>query len=156
MRSEFIEFIKILEGFKSQVYRCPAGYPTIGYGHVLKVHENFSEGISFQEAEVLLRKDLKKAQQSMSRLVRVPLTFYQREALTSFVFNLGPMAFQRSTLRAKINREYHQDVPKELRRWVFYGPHKLPGLMKRRALEANWYQGIEFYQKGDHHVYQAY
>ena len=35
-------------------------YPYVGYGHKLKPGENYSSDISLAEAEVLLRKDLKK------------------------------------------------------------------------------------------------
>ena len=32
---EGLSLIKRFEGFSSSVYICPAGYPTIGYGHVV-------------------------------------------------------------------------------------------------------------------------
>jgi lysozyme len=31
-----IDLIKRFEGFSSTVYICPAGYPTIGYGHLVR------------------------------------------------------------------------------------------------------------------------
>ena len=61
------------------------------------------------------------AENSVLRLIRVPLTDGQFDALVSFPFNLGGGALQRSTLRRKINREEHEEVPKELMRWG-YGP----------------------------------
>jgi lysozyme len=39
----------------------------------------------------------------------------------SFTFNLGAGALQRSTLRRKVNREEHADVPAELSKWVWAG-----------------------------------
>ena len=57
----------------------------------------------------------------------------------SFTFNLGSGALQRSTLRRKVNREEHADVPAELMKWVWAGGRKLKGLVKRRAAEINIY-----------------
>ena len=75
----------------------------------------------------------------MLRLIRVPLEDGQFDALSSFAFNLGGGALQRSTLRRKVNREEHDAVPDEFRRWVWAGGRKLKGLVRRRAAEAALY-----------------
>lgn len=54
--------------------------------------------------------------------------------------NLGAGALQRSTLRRKVNREEHADVPAELGKWVWAGGRKLKGLVKRRNSEALTYK----------------
>lgn len=74
------------------------------------------------------------------RLIEVPLTDDQYDTLVSFTFNLGAGALQRSTLRRKVNREEHAEVPAQLMRWVWAGGRILPGLKKRRAAEAKVYQ----------------
>lgn len=135
-----IDLIKRFEGFSRTVYFCPAGYPTIGYGHVVREIENFSCGITEEEAEDILREDLIIAERSVLRLVNVPLTDGQFDALVSFTYNLGGGAFQRSTLRRKINREEHADVPEQFMRWVWAGGRKLNGLIRRRKAEAALYQ----------------
>lgn len=117
------------------VYICPAGYPTIGYGHLVRSGESYTE-ISETEAEELLRKDVELAERAVLRLANVPLTDGQFDALVSFTFNLGSGAFQRSTLRRKVNRQAHVEVPAQLMRWVWAGGRKLKGLEKRRELEA--------------------
>jgi GH24 family phage-related lysozyme (muramidase) len=33
-----LTLIKQFEGLKTEAYRCPAGVPTIGYGHTKDVH----------------------------------------------------------------------------------------------------------------------
>ena len=91
-------------------------------------------------AEDLLRKDAGSAERSVLRLVSVPLTDGQFDALVSFTFNLGGGAFQRSTLRRKVNRQAHAEVPAQLMRWVWAGGRKLKGLKRRRAAEAVLYQ----------------
>ena len=133
-----IDLIKRFEGFSSTVYICPAGYPTIGYGHLVRLGESYTE-ISETEAEELLRKDVESAERAVLRLVNVPLTDGQFDALVSFSFNLGNGAFQRSTLRRKVNRQAHAEVPEQLMRWVWAGGRKLNGLVSRRSTEAMRY-----------------
>lgn len=38
-----IDLIKRFESFSSTVYICPAGYPTISYGHLARTGETFVE-----------------------------------------------------------------------------------------------------------------
>ncbi len=134
-----LSLIKQFESFAPTVYRCPAGYPTIGYGHVIKANEHFDNGIDKQQAELLLRDDVQIAERAVLRLITAPLTDGQFSALTSFTYNLGSGALQRSTLRRKVNRQAHDDVPAEFVKWVYAGGRKLPGLVKRRRCEMMLY-----------------
>ncbi|MCG7878288.1 MAG: lysozyme [Candidatus Thiodiazotropha endolucinida] len=134
-----LDLIKRFEGFSRTVYFCPAGYPTIGYGHVVKGDEDFSAGIDEAKGEELLRQDAQIAERAVLRLINVPLTDGQFDALVSFTYNLGGGALQRSTLRRKINREEHAEVPEQFMRWVWAGGRKLKGLVRRRAAEAGLY-----------------
>ena len=134
-----IDLIKTFEGFSCYVYTCPAGCKTIGYGHVVKSDEDFSDGISEDAATELLKQDVTVAEHAVLRLVTVPLTDNQFNALVSFTYNLGAGSLQRSTLRRKVNREQHEAVPAEFLRWVYGGGRKLPGLVKRRHVEAQIY-----------------
>lgn len=134
-----IDLIKRFEGFSAKVYICPAGYPTIGYGHVVKPYEDFSVGIDEAQAEELLRQDAVIAERAVLRLISVPLTDGQFDALVSFTYNLGGGALQRSTLRRKINREEHAEVPEQFMRWVWAGGRKLKGLVRRRKAEISLY-----------------
>ena len=137
-----LDLIKRFEGFSRTVYFCPAGYPTIGYGHVVKDDEDFSAGIDESQAEELLRQDAQIAERAVLRLINVPLTDGQFDALVSFTYNLGGGALKRSTLRRKINREEHAEVPEQFMRWVWAGGRKLKGLVRRRAAEACLYKII--------------
>lgn len=134
-----LDLIKRFEGFSRTVYFCPAGYPTIGFGHVVKPHEDFSAGIDEAQAEELLRQDAVIAERAVLRLINVPLTDSQFDALVSFTYNLGGGALQRSTLRRKINREEHAEVSEQFMRWVWAGGRKLKGLIRRRREEAYLY-----------------
>lgn len=136
-----LELIKRFESFSSHIYICPAGYPTIGYGHVVKENERekFAVGITIQEGEILLRQDIQIAEQAVCRLITVPLTDGQFDALVSFTFNLGSGALQRSTLRRKVNCEEHEYVPQEFKKWVWSNGKKLKGLALRRRAESTLY-----------------
>lgn len=136
-----LDLIKRFEGFSPTIYICPAGYPTIGYGHVVLEHEQdqFALGITQAEATELLRKDVGIAERAVLRLISVPLTEGQFDALVSFTFNLGAGALQRSTLRRKVNRGEHESVPAELLKWVWAAGKRLPGLIRRRRAEGSAY-----------------
>lgn len=136
-----IDLIKRFEGFSSKTYLDAAGLPTIGYGHLLRPGEAemFHNGISEEAGVALLIKDVLVAERAVLRLIRVPLTNGQFDALVSFTFNLGSGALQQSTLRRKVNREEHSDVPAEFMRWVWAGGRKLKGLVRRREAEKNMY-----------------
>lgn len=137
-----LALIKRFEGFSPTIYFDAAGLPTIGYGHLLRPGEAemFARGISEEAGIALLIKDVQKAEQAVLRLVHVPLSEGQFDALVSFTFNLGSGALQRSTLRRKVNREEHADVPPEFMRWVWAGGKKLRGLIRRRDAEAALYE----------------
>lgn len=137
--SEGIDLIKRFEGFSATPYLCPAGYWTIGYGHVLKSRTN-GTSITELQAEALLLQDVKNTEGDVRRLIPVALTQGQFDALASFTYNLGAGALQRSTLRQKILRGEHENAVLEFQKWVYAGGRKLPGLVKRRAQEAIFYQ----------------
>lgn len=130
-----LEFIKNEEGCVLHVYRDPAGYPTIGVGHLIKAGETFDK-ITEEEALQLLARDLAVAENAVSKMVRVPLTQNQFEALVSFVFNVGSGNFQKSTLLKLLNQGQYEAVPGELAKWRKAGGQVLPGLVLRRRREA--------------------
>lgn len=132
-----LDLICRFEGFSPIIYLCPAGYPTIGYGHLITEanKEQFLDGIDELEALDLLKADVQKAEKAVLRLINVPLTDGQFDALVSFTFNLGGGALQRSTLRRKINRGEHSAIPAEFMKWVWAGGRKKKGLVRRRRAE---------------------
>ncbi len=134
-----LDLIKHFEGLSLETYICPGGYPTIGYGHVIRKGKEPPKRITKEVAEALLRKDVAWAERAVLRLIDVPLTDGQFDGLVSFTFNLGSGALQRSTLRRKVNREEHWNVPREFLRWVWAGGRRLKGLIRRREAEGRLY-----------------
>lgn len=44
-----LDLIKRFEGFSPTIYTCPAGYPTISYGHMVHEKDRFAKGITPSE-----------------------------------------------------------------------------------------------------------
>ena len=137
---EAYDLARTFEGLRLDPYRDAAGYWTVGYGHLLsrdksKGASNFPP-ITHKEAEALLTSDLEKAARSVLRLCPVPLTEGRLSALIDFTFNLGSGNLQISTLRKLVNRGDMTEAVDEFHKWVYAGGVKLPGLVRRRAAEA--------------------
>ena len=130
-----IEIIKELEGFSALEYTCVAGNRTIGYGHVIKPGESFVCGLSEKKAEELLLSDLNYFETALNDLVKVPLEQYQKDALLSFIFNIGVYAFGHSTLLKELNAGCYDQVSVQMRRWVYVNGKFCSGLMRRRQTE---------------------
>ncbi len=135
-----LDLIKRFEGYSDTIYICPAGKPTIGYGHVVLGGEDFGSSISEDEAEEILRRDVADAERAVCDLIPGELTDGQFDALVSFTFNLGRGALRRSTLRQRVLAGKHDEATAEFGRWVNAGGKRLSGLVKRRAAEAELYQ----------------
>jgi lysozyme len=132
-----LKIIKECEGCWLKAYLCPSGKQTIGYGHTgPDVKENLI--ITQDRAEEILRSDIKRFEAALNdkALVKNPINSNQFSALVSFCFNVGIGAFQTSTMLKKINTGDFKGAAAEFDRWVFAtNKEKLPGLVKRRALE---------------------
>lgn len=97
--------------------------------------------ISEEDAERLLRRDVRRFAAAVDRLVTVPIDADHRGALISFAFNLGAGALQSSTLLRRVNGMEWDDVPAQFARWVHGGGRILPGLVRRRRAEADLWIG---------------
>ena len=134
-----IELIKRFESLRLAPYHDAAGYPTAGWGHLLsrKKWADLSQWptLTEEQADDLLHRDVPRYERAVRRLVCVPLSRGQFDALVSFTFNLGAGALQASTLRRVLNRgEYHEAI-RQLLRWVHAGGRRLRGLVRRREAE---------------------
>lgn len=132
--------IKEFEGEKLDAYLDPIGIPTIGYGTTRNpdTGKKIKLGDKIDKATALrwLQMDTSKVRESVKKLIKVPINARQLDALTSFVYNVGPTAFADSTLLKLLNNKTDKRiVAKEFDRWVFANRVKLPGLVRRRKLE---------------------
>ena len=137
---EGADLVSFFEGFSAEPYLCPAGFWTVGFGHLVRPDEDYSE-MTKDDALELLRLDLFDASQAVNRLIYIDLEQHQFDALVSFTFNLGGGALQRSTLRRCVNRGDHQKAADQFLRWVYAKGRKLRGLELRRMAERLMYLG---------------
>lgn len=121
------------EGMRKVAYVDPVGIVTVCAGHTqtAKIGQVKTEA----ECAALLKQDVKHAEQAVRRLVTVPVTQPQFDALVSLTFNIGQTNFARSTMLRKINAGDCWGAGREFTRWVNGGGRPLPGLVKRRADE---------------------
>lgn len=134
INKEGLSIIKQCEGCRLKAYLCPSLIPTIGYGHTTGV--KLGDIITQADADRYLLQDLKRFEQAVSALVKVPINENQFSALVSFAFNVGVGNLKSSTLLKKLNLKDYKGCSNEFDRWV-YGSNKKPleGLKKRRKLE---------------------
>ena len=131
-----IDLIKQAEGVRLTAYPDPGtgGVPwTIGYGTTKGVTRGMT--ITQARAEQLLREDLQRFGDEVSRLVKVRLCQHQFDALVSLAYNIGATAFEESTLLRKLNDGEYDGAAGQFGRWVYGGGKILSGLVKRRAAE---------------------
>ncbi len=131
---EGLEFIEDVEGCKLFAYLDTGGVWTIGVGHT---GPEVVKGLTWtmQQVTEALIKDTETAQNAVNKLVRVPITQNQFDALVSFVFNVGVGAFTKSTLLRKLNVMDYHGASKEFPRWNKDNGREILGLTKRRLLE---------------------
>jgi len=140
--------IREWEGSRARAYRDAGGKLTIGVGHLLTKSElasgklwiqgqavPYAAGLSDKQILDLLGQDLAGAEQAIKDGVDVELSQNQFDALVSFCFNVGRMAFKNSTLLRLLNQEKYDELPAQLRRWVRCNGKVIQGLVSRREQE---------------------
>jgi lysozyme len=128
-----VDLVQASEGLRLTAYRDSGGKLTIGYGHTAGVQDG--QTITQADAEQLLDEDLDAAGNTVSRLVSVPLTQGQFDALVSFCFNMGSGRLAGSTLLHLLNQGDYGAAGAQLHYWIMAGGVALPGLITRRAAE---------------------
>jgi lysozyme len=138
-----IDLIKFFEGCKLTAYLCPAGIPTIGYGHTgtdVTQADVGKKTITKEQAEALLISDLPKYEKGVTNNVKSVINQNQFDALVSFVYNLGEGNFKSSTLLKKINANPNDaTIRNEFNKWINSNGKPLSGLVIRRKQEADLY-----------------
>lgn len=157
-----IKMIKHHEGVRLKCYLCPAHIWTIGVGHVLyqdqiklpMVRKDGYTGLirkeyplkaadvrvwTQEEVDSLLEKDLGSFTRGVIRMCGDKLSPGQLGALTSFAFNAGLGALQRSQIRQRHMRGDYEGAAEAFMMWTKAGGKELPGLVKRRKDERALY-----------------
>lgn len=155
-----LDHIKRYEGFRARAYddlrpnveigpeTRVTGTLTIGYGHTGRYAQAGHE-ISEPKAEQLLIAELVDFEAGIKRLVRVPVSQAEFDALVSFAYNVGLGAFERSTLLRKLLARDYDGAAMEFERWVYSKGRKLRGLVLRRVAEASMFRGLSSFSLVD-------
>lgn len=136
--------IKEAEGLRLDAYKCPAGVPTIGWGHTkgVRMGQRITQGM----AEDMLVEDIAPIERLLNGL-KINFRQEQFDALVSWVFNLGAGNFKSSTMYKLILADADdEEITDQLVKWTYSGKQQLPGLMKRRVAEANLFIGRDMYR----------
>ncbi len=130
------DIVKRFEGCKLKAYKCPAGVWTIGWG---ATGPGITEGVVWTQtqADDRLEADLNQFMAGVLRSSPILRNHPNRlAAVTSFAYNVGIGAYQRSTMKKKIDAEDWSGAQTEFSRWTRAGGRELLGLVRRRQAEA--------------------
>lgn len=138
--------IKQAEGLRLRAYLCPAGVPTIGWGHTATVTAEdvrLARKVRLDEAEALLDQDLAEFEALVHQCCRLPANDNQLGAMVSLAFNIGADGFRKSSVLRAHNRGDFAIAAQAFALWnkatVDGAKRVLPGLVARRAAEAALY-----------------
>ena len=89
-----------------------------------------------EECDYLLQTEIDKFTKGILARYSGPISQGELDAYVSFAYNVGLGAFERSTLLKKLKGGDRVGACNELKKWVYAGGRKLPGLVARRNAEA--------------------
>jgi GH24 family phage-related lysozyme (muramidase) len=153
---KLIGFLANYEGdqgrYRPKPYKVAGrGNWTIGFGHEIKPGEDFSNGISEEEAWKLLRKDVKEHADAIYQWAaanKVKLTQQQFDALVSLRFNLGSLDGA-PKLRSLIisGNATPEQIRKEFEDIIRDEVGRQEGLWQRRRDEADMFFNNDYRRK---------
>lgn len=130
---------------KYKAYKCPANVLTIGWGHTNHHGRKFDATTKWsgEECHQVFLEDMEGFERAVRKLVKVPLTDYQFDALVSFTYNCGEGNLSKSTLLKKVNSGDFAGAALEFHKWNKANGKALKGLTRRRASESLMFQDIQ-------------
>lgn len=138
-----LQIIKDSESLRLKAYLCPAGRLTIGWGTTRYPSGKWvqkGDTCTKEQADAWLKHDVKVAEDDVKSVITAELNENQFSALVSFMYNLGLTKTRTSTLYKVINADLNNAVIRaEFAKWKRANGRVQPGLIKRRAKEANLY-----------------
>lgn len=133
-----LDLIKQFEGCRLTAYLCPARVPTIGYGHTgPEVHVGHT--ITQADADRLLADDLDRFEHAVDGAAP-GASQAMFDAMVALAFNIGIGGFLKSSVLRLHKAGDHRRAADAFGLWNKGGGKILPGLVRRRAEEANLYR----------------
>lgn len=131
-----VNLIKQFEGCSLKACKALESerYYTIGYGHY-GPDVRADQKITQEQAEDLLKKDLSRFEQNVTKHVNVEITQSMFNALVSLCYNIGCGAFNSSSLLKKLNIRNYSGAADQFAVWKKSGGKVIKGLVNRRAKE---------------------
>ena len=132
--------VKTKPGFFAAYYD-PVNVLTIGWGHTNHHLPKFDAATvwSQEQCDAALAGDMKTFEDHVNRLVKVPLSQNEFDALVSWSFNTGGPAT--ASLWRILNSGNKAAIPDNLAQWNKAGGRVLNGLTRRRKAEGLLFQG---------------
>jgi lysozyme len=141
---DLLRFLRHEEGLRLTAYLDVAGIPTIGYGATRYADGRkveLGDRITRADADALFATQVAHYVAGVERLITADLTGGQLDALTSFAYNVGLAALERSGLRRAVNADpLSRDVDREWVRWCYAGGKVRSALLNRRKRELRWFR----------------
>ena len=133
INQEGLELIGNAEACRRDPYMCPARVLTVGIGSTSKVE---NRRYADEEIAEMWVTDIRAAEKCVNQYANGQrMNDNQLSSITSFTFNVGCGALQKSTLARYAKRERWPQMCGELTKWVYIGNEKSNGLANRRASE---------------------
>jgi lysozyme len=130
-----LNLIKDFEGLRLIGYRCPAGIPTVGYGHTgpeVRVGRRITE----EQANTYLINDVSRFERGVTDAIgTTPTTENEFSAMVSLAYNIGLGAFGKSSVLRHHKAGHRLRAAASFLLWVKAAGKPLPGLVRRRNAE---------------------
>lgn len=134
-----LAFIREKEAFRANAYQDQAGVWTIGYGTTRINGKPVQPGMTITKEQALQYKahDIARFERAVNKLVKVPISQNEFDALVSFAYNVGEGkgGLATSTLLKKLNAGDRQGAAEEFKKWNKTGGQVSQGLVNRRKAE---------------------
>ncbi len=133
-----IDLIRNFESLRLNAYDDGVGVWTIGYGttkYPSGVRVKKGDICTLEQAKSYMQHDLKKFERTVNNAVNVTINQNQFDALVSLAYNIGPTAFEESTLVKRLNEKNYKAAADQFGLWVNARGKRLQGLVNRRKIE---------------------
>lgn len=129
------------EGCRLKAYRCPAGVPTIGWGHTGGV--KMGDTCTQEQADAWFSIDLSVHADGVQRELKRDASDNELGAMVSLAYNIGLHGFAKSTVLKRHNEGDRQSAARAFALWnkahINGVLQVVDGLTSRRAREAALY-----------------
>jgi lysozyme len=138
-----IDIIKAFQEVRLEAYAAPSGAVLIGFGHAKTTTLGMT--IDAEEADMLLRRDLRAIEQEVSDLLTLRVNENEFSAMVCLAHNIGKSAFSESTVLNETNVGNTQKAAAAFLIWnkarIDGVVQELEALNQRRQAERSLYLG---------------